>query len=288
MNIFEILLLLLLGTFSKQIQPHSKDKELVSLSECVLNGLKLHLKNGNHITLVLPYNTSSFINKRYIVIEKLAMESKWPLIITNLVHFDAELKFLLGLPNTYLIFIQNVEDIMQSIKLLWRQKFWNPHAKVLAISSKIVNDNQQEASEVFEVLRHDEAFDVVLFIPDGRKLDTFHIYTSPRVRNCGKTNSVKLTDTCSRGNLEKHNPWYKNKKSIRFNNCTLNVGTVNATDNEKQLAAYLAKVLNLTFLYKSYNTSSRGTVYENGTFTHSFQDLLRNHIDILMGGLTVT
>ncbi|XP_018562310.1 uncharacterized protein LOC108904026 [Anoplophora glabripennis] len=181
---------------------------------------------------------------------------------------------------------------------------WNPRAEFLIVCVEVVEKPHAVALNLSEVLWRKGIVKIAVLMPVAN--DQYQIYS----RNPFKTPRHSLNTSplghCRLGTYHGKTPWSGPPLEECSNNCTLKVHYVDwpplvlnakmglqpsnyelSQGFDMNILNIIANKLNLTVFY---NTTGIlwGKIYENGTTEGSFELLLRNTVDILIGGYSKT
>ncbi|GJQ77646.1 hypothetical protein Trydic_g12774 [Trypoxylus dichotomus] len=276
-----------------------------SLSECLMRGVNCCLPIGEAITVVTPNFDPDWdtpIDFDDILLEDLSKSNKVSYILKK---FDDEKK-----PppynkhiGVYIIRLgENLDDLRRDLTSLRAEESFNPHAKFFLVATDTYTNFSAAMQYVANLLWDFKLANVVGFIPEESKKETYNVYIGHIYGTCGEFLKPYKIDECTHGKATRD--WFIDNIPKNLNGCSLHVrtsviepfvilqnapthsgGSYNLTDGlEVKLLNTIAQYINATINYSmTQSTDVYGEFFANSSFSGSYLDLSNKKIDLIVG-----
>lgn len=288
--------------------------ERLSLADCIVSCCVKFFTEEEMITVSLSPEEvgddepSATVSDR-ILLPRLSSVSKWSLLITKSSSKNTNFFKQAG---SYIIQIRKKDELKSHIENLKKYRSWNPHAKLIVISTAMFNNVSEVVSGIVEVLWSAKVTDGIILLHNSDDMSNYGVYSwfPYSSGNCGNDfYKIINLDNCTFGYYEKNVNLFPSKIPKKLNGCPVRVRVVQwppyvmppkdhivgteIYDFDEGLEVNLINTISeradFKIIYSMSNTSQNfGTVNSNGTTTGIFSALKQEKADIALGSLALS
>lgn len=313
-----LLVVCVLNVISCKILSWTDDEELVShksIANCVLAISEKYFSSADIVDIASIYRQHSGINFfNNNILKMFYINYKW----AATVRLSTEKTYLFNkVPktNNYIIHLQRLEDLNETLIYLKQSRNWNPYAKFIVTSHSIFENPLHTAANLTKIMWPFLILNAVIMLPSNvSESDLLNIYTwYPYAHgNCAdKFNETQVINRCKNGELENAEVnLFPEKIPTNLNGCYVKVrvvelspyimlpkgldktkGNLNITEGvEIELLTVVSKMANIKLNYSVSNTELDWGIireFRNSTLysTGLMNSLLNEEIDIGIGAI---
>lgn len=288
--------------------------ERLSMADCIVSCCLKFFTDEEMITISLSPEEvhddqpSAIVSDR-ILLPRLSNVGKWSLLVTKSSSRNSNFFKQTG---SYIIHIRTKDELKSHIENLKKYRSWNPHAKVMVVSTAVFNNASEVVGGIVETLWSAKVVDGIIMLHDSLDPSQYSVYSwfPYSAGNCGNDfYKIKNLDNCTFGQFEQNANLFPNKIPKKLNDCPVRVRVVqwppyvmppkeHITGTEIyefddgleiNLINTVAERANFKIIYSMSNTTQNfGTVKSNGTTTGIFTALREGKTDIALGSLALS
>lgn len=308
-------LLIVLKTCKSLLEPLPDElTERLSMADCIVSCCLKFFTEEEMITVSLsPEEVSndqpSAIISDRVLLPRLSYVGQWSLLVTKSSSRNTNFFKQTG---SYIIHLRTKNELKSHIVNLKKYRSWNPHAKLMVVSTAIFNNVSEVIGGIVETLWSAKVVDGIIMLRDNADSSYYNIYSwfPYSAGNCGNDfYKIKSLDKCKFGYFERNVNLFPNKIPKKLNDCPVRVRVVQwppyvmppkehitGTDIyefddglEIKLMNTIAERANFKIIYSMSNkTQNFGTVDSNGTTTGIFAALKAERTNIALGSLALS
>lgn len=288
--------------------------ERLSMADCIVSCCLKFFTGEDMITISLSPEEvnddqpSAIVSDR-ILLPRLSRVGKWSLLVTKSSSRNTHLFKQTG---SYIIHIRTANELKSHIENLKKYHSWNPHAKVMVVSTEVFNNASGIVGAIVETLWSAKVVDGIIMLHDSLDPSYYSVYSwfPYSAGNCGSNfYKIKNLDNCTFGYFDQNVNLFPNKIPKKLNDCPVRVRVIQwppyvmppkehiagteiyEFDDglEINLINTIAEQANFKIIYSMSNTTQNfGNVDSNGTTTGIFSALREEKTDIALGSLALS